>query len=546
MSITSISQAFLNHIIQTYNLTPEDSASIVISLNTDAQKQQFGDLSTNAALMLAKKLQKSPRDLAQELIKTFIHPEVIKIDIAGPGFINITCSLATFQKTLVELQAHGADYFRGDGSKNYSLEYVSANPTGPLHIGHGRGAIIGDVLGNILRFVGHTVTKEFYINDAGAQIQKLGNSFKIRCEQLCGKDTQLPEDAYHGDYLITLAQQCIDEHGTHVLDNTPEFFAQYAKEHLLARIQDTLKKYGVTFDVWFSEKSLHTSGAIEKALEILKSNDKTYTHDDALWFKTTEYGDDKDRVLRKNTGELTYIAADIAYLENKYARGFNQVIFVLGQDHHSYVMRLKAVAQALGHNPDTLDVILYQLVTLKESGELLRMSKRAGTMVTLDDVITTVGTDVARFFYLHRKADAHLDFDIDLALKHTDENPVYYIQYAYVRIKSILEKAQALEALQNITETDAEYITAHDVLLLKKMVALKELLHDISTNYQVHALTYYIIELAQQFHKYYNDNRVIDPENIPLSRTRLLLLQQLKSTFTLCLTLLGISIPEKM
>jgi len=549
MSITTVSQAFLDHCKAVYNLTADDRATIDISLNTDAAKQQFGDISTNAALILAKRLQKNPREVAQELTKAFLHPHVSKIEIAGPGFINLFCTLEAFQQTLTELHTYGADYFKLPATskkQRYCVEYVSANPTGPLHIGHGRGAIIGDVLSNIIRFIGHDVTKEFYINDAGAQIQKLGNSFKIRCEQLCGKESQLPEDAYHGEYLIALAQQCIDEHGTAVLTNDNSFFAQYAKEHLLKQLEKTLADYGVTFDVWFSEKTLHQSGAIEAALEILKTNDKTYTHDDALWFKTTAYGDDKDRVLRKNSGELTYIAADIAYLQNKYTRGFHHVIFVLGQDHHSYVTRLKAVAAALGHNPDTVDVILYQLVTLKESGELLRMSKRAGTMVTLKDVIDTVGTDVARFFYLHRKADAHLDFDIDLALKHTDENPVYYIQYAYVRINSILEKANTHEVLQKITVADAQHITEQDTLLLKKIVALKNLLELISKNYQVHALTYYIIELAQQFHKYYNDNRVIDLANVPLSRARLLVMHQLHATFKLCLTLLGVSIPDKM
>lgn len=546
MSITTVFRALFIHINTLYNTTADDLHGVDVSLNTDPAKQQFGDITTNAALILAKKLHKNPREVAQQ-ISTFIHPDVQKIDIAGPGFINLFLTPDAFKKSLETLIDEGDAYFQGiQNPQKISLEYVSANPTGPLHLGHGRGAIIGDVLGNVMRFIGHTVTKEFYINDAGAQIQKLGASFKARCEQACGHDSSVPEDGYQGEYLVTLAQTCVKEHGPSVLEKDDAFFAHYAKEHLLEQIKKTLQKYGVIFDVWFSEKTLHTDGAIEKALDVLKHNDTTYIHEDALWFKSMQYGDDKDRVLRRNNGELTYIAADVAYMQNKYTRGFNKLIFVLGQDHHSYVTRLKAVAEALGHNPNTLDVILYQLVTIKESGELLRMSKRTGKMVTLFDVIETVGTDVARFFYLHRKADAHLDFDIALALKHTDENPVYYIQYAYVRINSILEKAGQIAEFSHITAADSAGMTVHEHVLLKKILALKELLVAISKNYQVHTLTYYIIELAQQFHKYYNDNKVIDTENIVQSRARILLMIQLKNTFSLCFKLLGVSAPEKM
>lgn len=547
MSITTVFHALFTHINTLYNTTADDLHGVDVSLNTDPSKQQFGDITTNAALILAKKLHKNPREVAQHIATSFTHPDVNKIEIAGPGFINLFFTLDTFKNSLRELITQENAYFKGKSkTEKISVEFVSANPTGPLHLGHGRGAIIGDVLGNILKFTGHAVTKEFYINDAGAQIQKLGASFKARCEQVAGLDAKVPEDGYQGEYLLELAQVCFKEQGTTLLEKDAAFFAQYAKDHLLEQLKKTLKSYGVTFDVWFSEKTLHTSDAITKALAILDKNNTTYTHEDALWFKSMQYGDDKDRVLRRNNGELTYIAADIAYMENKYERGFDKLIFVLGQDHHSYVTRLKAVAQALGRNPDTLDVILYQLVTLKESGELLRMSKRTGNMVTLHDVIETVGKDVARFFYLHRKADAHLDFDIALALKHTDENPVYYIQYAYVRINSILEKAATHPALTSITVDDVSGITLDDAVLLKKIMALKDLLHAISHNYQVHALTYYIIGLAQQFHKYYNDNRVIDPGNVVQSRARLLLMHQLHATFKLCLTLLGISTPDKM
>ncbi len=402
------------------------------------------------------------------------------------------------------------------------------------------------MLGNVLKFLGHKVTKEFYINDAGAQIKKLGMSLKIRCQQLLGQDVALPEEAYHGEYLIDVAKECIKTHGQSVLDKPDDFFAGYAKEILLKEIQQTLKNYGIQFDVWFSEKTLHDSGAITEELKKLAASNNTYEKDGAVWFKSTDYGDDKDRVLRKSDGELTYVAADIAYLDNKVQRGFDHLIMVLGQDHHSYVSRLKGILQAMGRNPDMLDVILYQLVSIKESGVAVRMSKRTGKFVTLNDIIEAVGTDVARFFYLNRKADAHLEFDVELALKKTDENPVYYIQYAYVRTCSILEKAKETPELSDLTEDDLQGITETDAALIKKIISLKELLNGIGKNYQTHLLTYYLLELAHTFHRYYNDNRVIEPANPAQSKARLLLIKQLKDTFGLSLDLLGISKPEKM
>ena len=538
-----------NYLKATYRLSDATVSNLEINLNSDAQKQQFGDITTNAALILSKELAQQPRALAQEIQQHFAHEWIERIEIAGPGFINIFLTQEAFHHSARQLFQGNQDFFKLDTHApryNYNIEFVSANPTGPLHIGHGRGGIIGDVLGNVLHFLGHIVTKEFYINDAGSQIQKLGMSFKIRCQQLCGVEVTLPEDAYHGDYLIALAQACVEKHGREVLDRPDSFFAQYAKEHLLHQLQDTLKEYGITFDVWFSEKTLHENGAIEHALDTLKKNGHIYEKDGATWFASTAFGDDKDRVLRKSSGELTYVSADIAYLNNKVNRGFNKLVMVLGQDHHSYVIRLKAAMQALGYNPADLDIILYQLVTLKESGQLLRMSKRTGRIVTLEDVIETVGTDVARFFYLNRKADAHLDFDIELALKKTEENPVYYIQYAYVRIASILEKAALQPEFSGITAADAVFISDAEKVLIKKIVSLTTTLNAISRHYQTHTLTYYTLELAQLFHSYYGAHKVIDQAHIAQSRGRLLTITILKNTIKLCLDLLGISSPERM
>ena len=515
------------------------------SLNTDKSKQTFGDISANCALIISQITKAPPREIAEKIKESFHHLNVERIEIAGPGFLNFFLTKDAFKTLAQELYAEGEGFFaHGSQPKSYCVEFVSANPTGPLHFGHGRGGIIGDVLSHILSFLGHRVTKEFYINDAGNQIQKLGISFKIRCLQVAGQNADLPEDGYQGEYLVTLAQKAFNEMGNNLLVQNDEFYANYAKEHLLKEIVQTLKEYGIDYDVWFSEKTLHDSGAIEAALKKISSH--LYDEDGALWLRTTALGDDKDRVVKKKTGELTYIAADIAYLQNKMDRDFDHLIYILGQDHHSYLQRLKIVMEVLGYKADRLDVILYQLVTIKESGLAVRLSKRTGRIITLDDIIRTVGKDVARFFYLHTKADAHLDFDIELALKHTDENPVYYIQYAYVRTKSIRVKAQQDERFHAITLSDCAYIDEPEWLLLKKIAFLAELLSSIEKNYQTHKLTYYAIELAQTFHTYYSQHKVIDIDSIEISRARLLIVELVGNTLKTTFELLGISAPERM
>lgn len=552
-SFDHLHYALLQTIQKLYSLSPEQTSTITIDINDDAKKQAFGDITTNAALIIAKQLGQNPRAVAQHIIEHFSHPSITRCEIAGPGFINLFLTPATFTSLATELFTQQASFFKLDANDKkiyYNVEFVSANPTGPLHLGHGRGGILGDVLGNILKFLGHHVTKEFYINDAGAQIQKLGTSFKIRCQQLMGSEVAMPEDGYQGEYLVELAQDAL-KHQRHALEQAlkhqdDDFFATHAKNHLLEKIKETLAKYGIHYDVWFSEKVLHVDGAVEAALTFLEGRNYAYVHEDALWLKSTAFGDDKDRVLKRSNGEVTYVAADVAYLQNKLARGNEKIIMVLGQDHHSYVQRMKSVMQALGHNPADIDIILYQLVTLKEDGEELRMSKRKGRIVSLEDVIDTVGTDVARFFYLNRKADAHLSFDIGLALKKTEENPVYYIQYAYVRINSVFAKAYEHKELRDITEIDITELDDEETLLLKKLCNLKTLLKNMSHNYQVHLLTYYVLELAHLFHSYYGSHKVIDLEYIVTSRNRLALLITLQRTLKLCMELLGISCPEKM
>lgn len=544
-----IKKSFYTFLQSTFDLTPDQLTSIHVTLNTDPAKSEFGDISSNAAMVIAKAIKNNPRTVAQQIISQFKHPALESIQIAGPGFLNFFLKPECFQELAQELFTQSSSFFKlaqNEPKERFSLEFVSANPTGPLHLGHGRGGIIGDVLGNILRFIGHSVIKEFYINDAGSQIEKLGMSLKIRCQQQAGYEIQLPEEAYHGEYLKDLAQKFIQEFGSAALQQPDTLFAQFAKERLLAQLQETLQSYGITFDVWFSEKTLHDADLVTKALEFLKTRHYTYVHDNAVWFKSTAFGDDKDRVLQRANGQVTYIAADVAYLQDKLKRGFTKIIMILGQDHHSYVVRMKAIMEALGNKPDDLHVILYQLVSLKEGGQQLRMSKRAGTIVDLADIIETVGKDVARFFYLNRKADAHLDFDIELALKQTEENPVYYIQYAYVRTCSILEKASVHKELHTITRADITELGNDEILLLKKIIELKELLESIAHHYQTHLLSYYVIELAHAFHRYYGKNRVINLEAPTTSRARLAFIIMLQNSFKLCLDLLGLSAPEKM
>jgi arginyl-tRNA synthetase len=546
--VEQIQQALHIFLQETYHLTLSDTRGIETTMNADEKRQQFGDLSSNAALILSTHVGTQPRAIAKEITLTFSHPAVERIDIAGPGFLNIYLTHHAYTTLLEEMTIQKEVFFKPTNvtSVNYNVEFVSANPTGPLHFGHGRGGIIGDVLAKVLSFVGCPTQKEFYVNDAGSQIQKLGQSFKIRCLQALGEDLQLPEDGYQGTYLIELARTCVTQHGAELKKQSDQFFADYAKSYMLTQLQTTLDTYGITFDTWFSEKTLHDTGKIDLAVTRLTDAEYTYEEDGALWFKSTLFNDDKDRVLRKKDGTWTYVAADIAYMLDKVQRGAQHLIMVLGQDHHGYVERLHGIHKALGLNHTSLNIILYQLVSIKEGGQELRMSKRAGRMVTLKDIIDAVGKDVARFFYLNRKADAQLEFDLDLALKKTDENPVYYIQYAFVRILSILKRATEHADLGNINEKDACHITNHEHLILKKIASLKSILYTIASTYQTHLLTYYALELAQLFHSYYSKNKVVDTQDIPTSRARLLTLKQLQMTFACLLDLMGLEKPESM
>ncbi len=545
--------AFFSFLREHFSLDERALSVVALTLQDDASKPDFGDVSSNAAMVLARIVGKAPKQIAQDIATGFSHELVNRIEVAGPGFLNFFLTDAAFVQEVeryfkdINLALQPANAYV---KHSYSVEFVSANPTGPLHIGHGRGGIIGDVVGNVLRFLRNPVTKEFYVNDAGKQIQTLGKSLAARCRQLLGESIELPEDAYHGEYLIDVAREMLSVSPANVsaalATNDIVFFSEYAYHRLREEQEETLAAYKINFDVWFSERTLHASHAVDTAIQMLIDRDHTYELDGALWFRSMTFGDDKDRVLRRANGEYTYVAADVAYMLNKLERGADRLIMVLGQDHHSYVVRLKGILQALGYSADQLDVILYQLVTVKEDGEVLRLSKRAGRIVSLKDIIDTVGADVARFFYLHRKADAHLDFDLALALRRTDENPVFYLQYAYVRIGSILDRAKKHPQIASFSIQDAKAFSPEEKVLLRKIFSLRSLLLTIAHSYQAHLLTYYALELAQQFHAFYAAQRVLDVDYPEQSRRRLALISLVREQLGVCFDLLGISSPEQM
>lgn len=559
-SLQAITAAFFDLVAHTYNLDPTTIADSGITLQLlDASQAQHGDLATNAAMMLARQLKQNPRLIADTLVQRLASAQsddqsplslIQQAAVAGPGFINITLTPSAWAHFAEQLATNAAAFVQREHATpthSYLLEFVSANPTGPLHLGHGRNAIIGDVLKRVLTFCGHQVATEFYINDAGSQMAKLGTSLKIRCQQAVGQEVALPEDGYHGDYMVDLARECIATHGETIVDSDVAFFTSFAQERMLATQQKDLADYGVTFDAWFSEKTLHESGAIDNALATLTERGYLYEEDNALWFKATEFGDDKDRVIRKKDGDLTYIAADIAYHINKFERGAQTLINILGQDHHGYVQRLKGTMSALGYNADDLAVILYQLVSIKKGSMPVRMSKRAGTFTSLRDVIDIVGVDAARFFFLHKKAEAHLELDIEVALKKSQDNPVFYLQYAYVRTKSL--QAKATEAgIKEIDQVDFDgfIFTPEECNVLRKALGLNQTLRSIESSFATHQMAQYALDMAQAFHSFYTNNKIVDADDMKTSQRRLALVRVVQEVLGLTHELLGLRKQERM
>lgn len=521
---------------------------------TVPRQEAHGDFSTNLAMILASKAGISPRHVADTL-KSILRQDPLfeRVEVAGPGFLNLFISTRTWQQNLVRIFRAGRDYGRtetGNG-KRVLVEFVSANPTGPLHVGHGRGAAVGDSLARILRTAGFAVETEYYINDVGNQMRTLGSSVYLRYLELFGRRVEFPGEYYQGDYIREIAKAICDREGARYLDVPVEecwpHFTKEAVEAISAGIRKDLQDFDVYFDNWFSERSLHESGMVEKALSILEGKGLVYEKDGALWFKSSGFGDEKDRVVRRSTGELTYFASDIAYHLQKIQRGYDLLVDIWGADHHGYVARVRAAIKALGKEEDSLKVLLVQLVNLIEGGQQKAMSTRAGEFVTLREVMDDVGKDAARFMFLTRRCDSHLDFDLDLARSQGQENPVYYVQYAHARLASVFRKAQDQGvALRDPDEIDTSLLDSPEELkLLKILDAFPQVVAESALALEPHRISYYLTDLAGRFHGYYTRCRFLG-EDPGLTQARLLLAAAMKEVFRKGLNLLGVSAPDTM
>jgi arginyl-tRNA synthetase len=512
-----------------------------------------GDYATNIAMQLTKLAKKPPRAIAEAILENLETSGTVieKIEIAGPGFMNISIRKDYLADVVKAVLAQGADYGRSNAGANQKIqvEFVSANPTGDLHLGHARGASVGDSLCNVLDYAGYNVSREYYINDAGNQINNLAYSLEARYKQALGQDAEMPEDGYHGKDIIEIAQAMANEHGEALLEKSAEdrfaFFRAHGLKVELAKLQQDLADFRVNFDQWYSETSLYENGKIEVALDKLRANGHVFEEEGATWFRSTTFGDDKDRVLIKNDGSFTYLTPDIAYHEDKIARGFEKLINIWGADHHGYIPRMKAAIQALGNGNDTLEVSIIQMVQLYKDGEKMKMSKRTGKAVTMRELVEEVGLDAVRYFFAMRSGDSHMDFDLDLAVSQSNENPVFYAQYAHARISSILRSAaeqgfSASEDQLNLLQAEKE------IDVLKKIGDFPQVVADAAKIRSPHRVATYIQELAATFHSFYNAEKVLDASNEDMTRARLALITAVRTTIANALRLIGVSAPEKM
>ncbi|MCS0655050.1 arginine--tRNA ligase [Cytobacillus firmus] len=517
------------------------------------KEKSHGDYSTNMAMQLARVAKKAPRVIAEELIASFDSSKasIEKIEIAGPGFINFYMNNAYLTDLIPAVLEAGDQYGETTVGNNQKIqvEFVSANPTGDLHLGHARGAAVGDSLCNILDKAGYDVSREYYINDAGNQINNLALSVEARYFQALGLDKEMPADGYHGEDIIGIGKKLADEHGDKYVNADEkerfDFFREYGLKYEMAKLKQDLEDFRVPFDVWYSETSLYHNGKIDTALQALKDNGHIYEEEGATWFRSTTFGDDKDRVLIKNDGSYTYLTPDIAYHKDKLERGFEKLINIWGADHHGYIPRMKAAIQALGYDRDALEVEIIQLVHLYKNGEKMKMSKRTGKAVTMRDLVEEVGLDATRYFFAMRSADTHLDFDLDLAVSQSNENPVYYAQYAHARISSILRQGE--EQGMSAEAADYSLISAEkEIDVLKKIGEFPQSVGEAAQKRMPHRITNYIYELASSFHSFYNAEKVLDAENPERTKARLALIKAVQTTLKNSLKLIGVSAPEKM
>lgn len=511
-----------------------------------------GDYASNLAMALARDEKKPPRKIAEILVQELAGSDRFfeRIEIAGPGFINFFINKDVWRESLRKIVDSGDDFGKstvGKGTR-IQVEFVSANPTGPLHIGHGRGAATGDAIASILTAAGFDVVREYYINDAGNQMDTLGRSVYLRYRELLGQTVEFPENCYQGNYIRDIARDLITKFGDRYLEMPEdEAIRQCSKiggDVILKGIKQDLADFGVVHDTWFSEQTLFDSGKVADSISYMREKGLLYENEGALWFRTTDFGDDKDRVVVRGNGVTTYFASDIAYHREKFEQGFDIVVDVWGADHHGYVPRLKSVVQGLGRNPDDLKIVLVQLVALLRDGAPVAMSTRSGEFVTLKEVVDEVGRDAARFFFLMRRSDSQLDFDLELAKRQNSENPVYYVQYAHARICSIFESARE----KGLSPSDSSLAclgTPDEMSLIKMLSVFPEIVAGSALCFEPHRVPYYLQELAGQFHSFYNRNRVLG-EDDELTSSRLYLLKCTAQVLKNGLLLLGVSAPDRM
>jgi arginyl-tRNA synthetase len=519
------------------------------------KEKAHGDFSTNIAMQLTRIARKNPRQIADSLLQHLDNAQagVAKVEVAGPGFINFFMDKSFLYSIIGEIVRSDESYGRvnmGNG-RRVQVEFVSANPTGSLHLGHARGAAVGDALCNLLSYAGFDVSREYYINDAGNQVFNLAKSIEARYMQQLGQEAVMPEDGYYGEDIKEFAQQLANQEGDSLLrlpeEQRTEFFRSYGLSKELEKIKRDLERFRVRFDHWFSESSLYGDGQIDAVLQELTEKGHIYRKEGAVWLQTMPFGDDKDRVLVKNDGSYTYLTPDIAYHRNKFVRGFDHLINIWGADHHGYIPRVKAAMATLGYDPSRLTVLIAQMVSLYQNGEKVKMSKRTGKAITMEDLMEEVGVDAVRYFFTMRSIDSHLDFDMDLALEKSNENPVFYVQYAHARICSIFRQAEEQQIARlpveqvklNVLQSEPEYD------LLQKIGEFPEEIRIAAEQYAPHRIIRYVYELAALFHSYYKAERVITDDG-EQTQARLALLEAIRSVIRNALRLVGVSAPDRM
>ncbi len=519
------------------------------------KEAEHGDLATNVAMILARGEKKAPRAVADTIVRNIQDPEKIlaEVTIAGPGFINFRFAPSYWWAMLRACESAGEQYGHTTGGqgKRVQVEFVSANPTGPLHVGHARGAVTGDALARLLAATGHAVEREYYVNDAGNQMEMLGQSTYARYAELCGKDVPFPEDGYHGDYVREVAATIRARDGDRWTTVDPTEARAHLRDQagalLLDAIREDLAMLAIEFDAYVSEKKLRTDGVVDATLAQLAERGVVYESDGARWFRSTDFGDDKDRPLVKSGGEFTYFGADVAYHRDKLTRGFDRIIDVWGADHHGHILRMKAALSALGLDPERLEVLLVQVVSLTRAGVPVRMGKRSGSFVTLREVVEEVGADATRFFLLMRKSDAQLDFDLDLAKQRTTENPVFYVQYAHARVASIFRQATTAGIDRAaIAAADPSRLDDPDELaLIRSLAQFPGVVEHAALEREPHRVVFYLMELAGDFHRYYNRNRILGDDRA-LAEARLLLAANVQKVIRVGLRMLGMTAPDTM